>query len=110
MTTKTRRPEPPAPVRLVPSGPPGVWSACGDRFTVTRYRAPKGATLDEREWAANGALDVVDHHRRDVLGHPGTNTARVYEQADAVSLIARVLRVEHADAVRRYEARQAVRS
>lgn len=103
----TQRPQVPGPVRLVPSGEPGCWSACGDRFTITKYRPGRGATADQREQAAAGALDIVDHYGADILGHVGTNTARVYDRDDAAGVIARVLRIEWARADQRWQNRHA---
>lgn len=103
MTTRTApRPAPPEPVRLTPGEQRGTWTAVDGRFTITTYKAGRGATPDEREWQANGALDVVDTHAADILGHPGTNTARVYDREDAASAILRVLRIEHRDAVAKW--------
>lgn len=100
MPTKTQRPAPPAPVELTPTGR-GTWTAVDGRFTVTIYRPGRGATEDQREHA--GALDVVDTHGADILGHPGTNAVRVWDRDDARSSIARVLRVEWARRDQRWQ-------
>jgi hypothetical protein len=97
-------------VRLVAAGEPGVWTACGDRFTITRYKAGRGATADEREQAAAGALDIVDHHRYGTIGDVGANTARVYDRADAVGLIERALRIEQRTGRKRPAVRSPYRS
>lgn len=103
-TTKTP-PARPGPVRLTPAAERGTWTACDGRFTITTYRPGRGATADQREQVAAGALDVVDTHGADILGHPGTNTARVYDRDDAAGVIARVLRIEWARADQRHRDR-----
>jgi len=110
MTTRTAQPPaPPKPVHLTPGETRGTWTAVDGRFTITTYRAGRGATADEREQQAAGALDIVDTARRNILGHVGTDTARVYDREDAVGAITRVLRIEHRDAVRLAELRVARR-
>jgi hypothetical protein len=103
--TTTKRPQAPGPVTLTPGPKAGTWTACDGRFTITTYRPGRGATQDEREHS--GALDVVDTHGADVLGHPGTNTVRVWEREDAARSISRVLRIEWARADQRWADRQA---
>jgi hypothetical protein len=92
------QPAAPGPVRLtaLDLGRLPRYVAVDGRFTVDRNPAEPGVPFEDTGYR------VLDTARAGILGH-GENEVRVYELADARAVIRKVLRVEHADALRRWD-------